>query len=165
MNFNDQIIIDFEEEIPQRNVLFLFQITKSYFMLTLMLNMATGAKILGVFMMDSFSHFNIQNAIMETLAMAGHEVTVISSFKPQNPVANTTYIQVRERKPKHVSSWSQSDLKSISLWKMYKVYQKTQEEDCELLMALNETKVSACVSSENPRMKNDSLDDATFFFD
>lgn len=133
-------------------------------MLTLMLNMAIGAKILGVFMIDSFSHFNFDNAVMETLAMAGHEVTVISSLKPKNPLANITYIKARERKPKHVSSWSQSDLKSMSLWQLFKLYGKIQEEDCELFMALQETKVSTCFSSENSENEKRFPCNAKVFF-
>lgn len=113
--------------------------------------MATGARILGVFMMDAFSHFNINNAMMETLAAAGHEVTIISPLKPKNPLANITYIQARKKMPKHVSSWSQSDLKSMSLWQIHKLCQVIMEEGCELFMSLPATKVSVSTLVENLR--------------
>lgn len=107
-----------------------------------MVEMTGSARILGIFMIDAFSHFNINNAIMETLATAGHEITVISPFKPKIQLANITYIQTRKESPKGESPWSRIDLKSLSLWEVHKTWQVVLEEDCERFMSLNETKVS-----------------------
>lgn len=115
-----------------------------------MLQMTDSAKILGVFMVDAFSHFNINHAVMEILAMAGHEVTIISSLKPKNPLANITYIQAKKKVKERASSWSQNDMTSMSWWQLHKFCQVIMEEDCELFMGLQETKVSARSSNENP---------------
>lgn len=108
----------------------------------MMIVVTNSAKILGVFMIDAYSHFNINHAIMETLAMAGHEVTIISAVKPKNPWANITYIQARQKTSQDVSPWSVDDLKSVSLWKLYKVFGEILQEDCKQFMTLQETQVS-----------------------
>lgn len=118
------------------------QNTKVFITLALMVEMAASARILGVFMIDAFSHFNLNHAIMETLATAGHEITIISPFKPKILLANITYIQTRRESPGRDSSWTDIDLKSLSLWEIHEAWRAVLEEDCERFVSLNETKVS-----------------------
>lgn len=93
-------------------------------------------------MVDMYSHFNFNNAIMEILAMNGHEVTVISPFKPKNSPTNITYIQAIRDTPEHLSHWSKIDLKRASLWQAHEVFGAVTNEACEIFMTLQETKVS-----------------------
>lgn len=124
---------------------FFFKLLQSnavFLILALMINATISAKILGLLMIDSYSHFEFNNAIMETLAMSGHEVTIISTTKPKNPWANMTYIQARDKKPQHVSPWSAEDLKSLSWWKLFEIFKAIYQEDCKQFMALQDTQVS-----------------------
>lgn len=107
-----------------------------------MINITAGARILGIFMIDAYSHFNINNAIMETLAMGGHEVTVISTLKPTNPLANITYIQARKTISEHLSVWSTKDLRKITWSQLYEILRQVFEQDCDRFMALKEVQVS-----------------------
>lgn len=54
---------------------------------------ASAFKILGVFPTMAKSHFIVGNALMEGLAKQGHEVTMLSSFKPKTIVGNYTHIE------------------------------------------------------------------------
>lgn len=40
------------------------------------------------------SHFTVGNSLMEGLARAGHQVTMISPFKPSRSLKNYTLIQI-----------------------------------------------------------------------
>lgn len=58
------------------------------------LNLTQAARILGVFPSPSKSHLIIHSAIAETLAAAGHNVTVFGAFPNLLPRAKYNYIQV-----------------------------------------------------------------------
>lgn len=61
--------------------------------LWLFLNVAFGAKILGVFPSPGYSQFILAERLMMELVNRGHEVTVISPFSPTEKVKN--YNEVR----------------------------------------------------------------------
>lgn len=44
------------------------------------------------------SHWTIGHSIMKTLAMAGHEVFVISPFPPKTPIENYNHIHIDHEK-------------------------------------------------------------------
>ncbi|XP_063221123.1 UDP-glycosyltransferase UGT5-like isoform X1 [Bacillus rossius redtenbacheri] len=58
------------------------------------LGRAHTARILGVYPMPSRSHHAVINSLLKELAARGHEVTVISSFPPEKPLANYTHVDV-----------------------------------------------------------------------
>ena len=49
---------------------------------------SNGHRILGLFPHPGFSHFNFFQPIMQALAEAGHEVTVVSQFPNKEPHEN-----------------------------------------------------------------------------
>lgn len=49
---------------------------------------AHGAKILGVFNMASYSHHQMGDILMKTLAAKGHQVTVITPYAEKTPFKN-----------------------------------------------------------------------------
>lgn len=49
---------------------------------------AEGAKILGIFHMPSYSHYQLGDSILKELAEKGHEVTVITPYAEKTPVKN-----------------------------------------------------------------------------
>lgn len=70
------------------------QLLVCFVLLTIVsINDASAFKILGVFPTFSKSHFIVGNALMEGLAKQGHEVTMLSSFKPKTIVGNYTHIE------------------------------------------------------------------------
>ncbi|XP_028135382.1 UDP-glycosyltransferase UGT5 [Diabrotica virgifera virgifera] len=50
-----------------------------------------GARILGVFVMSTNSHYVLSNTLMRGLAEAGHDVTMVSPYYDKKPVQNGTY--------------------------------------------------------------------------
>ncbi|XP_063241754.1 UDP-glucosyltransferase 2-like [Bacillus rossius redtenbacheri] len=52
------------------------------------------ARILGIFQLNSKSHFIVAEALMKGLAARGHQVVVMSHFPQKNPVPNYTDIDV-----------------------------------------------------------------------
>lgn len=55
-----------------------------------------GAKILGVFHMSAYSHYQLGNVLLKELAAKGHEVTMISAFNQDPPIKNYRTILVSE---------------------------------------------------------------------
>lgn len=53
-------------------------------------------KILGVFPLGSKSHYYVGHALMKGLALDGHEVTVISPFRVEEPISNYTEVYLNE---------------------------------------------------------------------
>lgn len=53
-------------------------------------------KILGIFPAPSKSHYFIGQALLEGLAEDGHEVTIVSPFKMENPPANYAQIFIEK---------------------------------------------------------------------
>lgn len=53
-------------------------------------------RILGVLPTNSKSHYKVGNSLMRGLAKAGHNVTVISPYVPDNPIKNYRSIQVED---------------------------------------------------------------------
>lgn len=107
-----------------------------------MTDVTAGAKILGIFPIDAYSHFTYDNAVVEALAIGGHEVTVISTLKPKNPLANITYIQLKKEIPQNVSAWSSINLKHLTWWQLLEIFQMVFEADCDRFMASKEVQVS-----------------------
>lgn len=60
------------------------------------LTLANAYKILGVFPMQSKSHFAIGNSVMKSVVDAGHEVTMISPYPSKKPQANFRDISIVE---------------------------------------------------------------------
>ncbi|CAO1424243.1 unnamed protein product [Diamesa tonsa] len=60
------------------------------------LTLANAYKILGVFPMQSKSHFAIGNSVMKSLVDAGHEVTIISPYPSKKPQPNVRDISIAE---------------------------------------------------------------------
>lgn len=70
------------------------QLLVCFVLLTIVsINNAIAFKILGVFPTMAKSHFIVGNALMEGLAKQGHEVTMLSAFKPKTIVGNYTHIE------------------------------------------------------------------------
>lgn len=72
-------------------------------------NLISSYKILTVFPVYARSHYNVAKSLSKGLAYAGHEVTIVSPFKEQNPPEN--YIQIHiskmaEKKCKFSSNYS-----------------------------------------------------------
>lgn len=59
-----------------------------------LLSLTQASRILGVFSSPSKSHLIIHSTIAETLAAAGHDVTVIGSFPNILPKAHYKYMQI-----------------------------------------------------------------------
>jgi glucuronosyltransferase len=59
----------------------------AFFLLIFCYN-ANASRILGLFPHPGISHFYYFRSVMEALAEAGHEVTVVSQFPTKNPVKN-----------------------------------------------------------------------------
>lgn len=53
-------------------------------------------KILGVFPTTSRSHYYFGRALMQGLAAAGHEVTIVSPYKEKAPLKNYREVQVTD---------------------------------------------------------------------
>lgn len=58
------------------------------FLLISLTKNAEGYRILGLFPHPGLSHFHFFHPIMRSLAEAGHEVTVVSSFPNEEPIEN-----------------------------------------------------------------------------
>ena len=54
------------------------------------------ARILGIFPLPGTSHMIASRALFEELAGRGHEVTVITSFKPDKPIPNYRVIPLKK---------------------------------------------------------------------
>ncbi|XP_017784689.1 PREDICTED: UDP-glucuronosyltransferase 2B31 [Nicrophorus vespilloides] len=63
------------------------------------LQCAQGARILGVFVVPSYSHFYPPNELMKELARRGHEVTVIGPYEENENLVNYTKIQTTSMFP------------------------------------------------------------------
>jgi glucuronosyltransferase len=59
------------------------------------LQLSTGAKVLGIFPFQSKSHFTVASALMRELANRGHELTVISHNLQTEKIANYTEVPVK----------------------------------------------------------------------
>lgn len=55
-----------------------------------------SAKILGVFHVQSYSHYILGNTLLKELAAKGHEVTMISVFEQKPPIKNYRTILLEE---------------------------------------------------------------------
>ncbi|KAF5289138.1 hypothetical protein FQR65_LT02028 [Abscondita terminalis] len=53
-----------------------------------------SARILGIYPFPAYSHYQLGDAIFKKLAQKGHQVTVISPFKEENPPQNYTQILI-----------------------------------------------------------------------
>lgn len=53
-------------------------------------------KILGIFPTFLRSHYHVGRGLMKGLAAVGHEVTIVSPFKEQNPPKNYTQLHLTE---------------------------------------------------------------------
>ncbi|KAK5642052.1 hypothetical protein RI129_008219 [Pyrocoelia pectoralis] len=60
---------------------------KLYFLCTFIC-LTNGARILGVFQMPSYSHYQLGDRILKELAARGHEVTIISPFQEKEKIKN-----------------------------------------------------------------------------
>ena len=60
------------------------------------LTLANAYKILGVFPMQSKSHFAIGNSVMKSLVVEGHEVTIISPYPSKKPQPNIRDISISD---------------------------------------------------------------------
>ena len=60
------------------------------------LTLANTYKILGVFPMQSKSHFAIGNSVMKSLVDEGHQVTMISPFPSKKPQPNIREISIED---------------------------------------------------------------------
>jgi glucuronosyltransferase len=63
-------------------------------LLLLIVAQSHGAKILGLFPFPARSHLIVHRALMFELASRGHQVTVVSPFPENKPIANYTDIAV-----------------------------------------------------------------------
>jgi glucuronosyltransferase len=59
------------------------------------LQLSTGAKILGIFPFQGKSHFIMASALLQELAKRGHDVTVISHYPQTEKIANYTDVYVK----------------------------------------------------------------------
>lgn len=64
------------------------------FLLALFAQICAAYRILGIFPIPSKSHYITGGALMQGLAAAGHNVSVISPFALDKPMANYRDIQV-----------------------------------------------------------------------
>ncbi|KAF2889334.1 hypothetical protein ILUMI_16838, partial [Ignelater luminosus] len=53
-----------------------------------MICFSNGARILGVFHMAAYSHYQLGDTILKELAAKGHEVTVITPYAEKKPIKN-----------------------------------------------------------------------------
>lgn len=53
-----------------------------------------GAKILGLVPIPSKSHYIVIGRLLKELSKRGHEVTVVSAFSKEKPIANYTHVRV-----------------------------------------------------------------------
>lgn len=63
-----------------------------------------SSRILGIFPIEARSHFNFHEAVIKSLLSAGHQVTLIAPFQPQNfhenlTLVNSQVIQNTQREP------------------------------------------------------------------
>ena len=72
-------------------------------MYALSFQLCTGeaAKILGIFLSESQSHYNYNNAIMKSLMEVGHQVTIITPFAAEAATENYTSIIDFSQKEKY----------------------------------------------------------------
>jgi len=59
------------------------------------LQLSTGAKVLGIFPFQGKSHFIVASALLRELANRGHDVTVISHHPQTEKIANYTDVYVK----------------------------------------------------------------------
>jgi glucuronosyltransferase len=64
-------------------------------MLMQILQLSTGAKVLGIFPFQAKSHFIVASALLRELANRGHDVTVISHHPQTEKIANYTDVYVK----------------------------------------------------------------------
>lgn len=78
------------------------------FLLCILYQNVSSYRILAVLPAPSKSHYYIGQSLMRGLAENGHDVTVISSFKEKNPIANYTEVFLE-------NSWIESRRSNILL--------------------------------------------------
>lgn len=62
-----------------------------------------GAQILAILPIAAKSHWNVMDAVLQTLVTRGHNVTAITPFVKPEPVANYTEVDLSELMPKGVN--------------------------------------------------------------
>lgn len=53
-------------------------------------------KILGIFPTIAPSHYNVGKSLMQGLAAAGHDVTIVSPFKESKPIKNYREVYLKK---------------------------------------------------------------------
>ncbi|KAK5642054.1 hypothetical protein RI129_008221 [Pyrocoelia pectoralis] len=69
-------------------------IIKILYFLCTFICLTNGARILGVFQMPSYSHYQLGDRILKELAARGHEVTIISPFEEKEKIKNVRKIVI-----------------------------------------------------------------------
>lgn len=99
-----------------------------------------SARILGIFPLESRSHFAFSEAIMRSLDLAGHQVTIVGPYSPSYSSHNITVISSKNRKTgfsvnlaQAGDSWLDIITHAINLL----------EEDCYRLMSMKEVQVNS----------------------
>ena len=75
----------------------------------LLLNVALGARILGMFPMPVKSHSIMHTSYMEELAARGHQVVMFSPFSLQKQMGNFTDIHLRVTLPELMNQFGKFD--------------------------------------------------------
>lgn len=107
---------------------------------------ANGYRILGVFPLNSRSHWVMIERLMMGLARRGHQVDVITHFSLKEPIPNYTEISLTGSLQQVVNNMSATDIERFNgTSSMYMLAYRTGTMICELL---NHPKVRHIV--ENP---------------
>ncbi len=111
-------------------------------MISIILDISIGSRILGIFPINAKSIFGFNKAVMESLAGVGHQVTLVSPFAPTRPHQNITFIDSRKNKVETPSPWFSHDFKTMHWLQNAKLVADFMENDCYDVMKIPEIRVS-----------------------
>lgn len=106
-----------------------------------LLNSVHSARILGVFPMEGRSHFNFHEAIAKSLLSAGHHVTLIAPFQPQNYHENLTIISSETIQNTQLEPLSTVADPNLSWFSTALLFLDFMEYYCNQILSINDAAV------------------------
>ncbi|XKL68154.1 hypothetical protein PGB90_003645 [Kerria lacca] len=112
---------------------------EKFLFLLFLFNFTNGANIFAIFPLKIRSHFFFENAILKTLASAGHHITVVTPFTSIKSFDNYTIIELHESESNSIEKLQTVvDIKNISWFKMIYTSVKFMELTCHTVTKLKE---------------------------
>ncbi|XP_039308969.1 UDP-glucosyltransferase 2 [Solenopsis invicta] len=111
------------------------------------LSVCNGYRLLGIFPLQSKSHFSMFEQLMKGLARKGHQVAIVSSFPLEKSYPNYTDLVILPITREVVNKLSYAEMKNFTMNPTYVTGTITGNEVCE---HLGNTKIKELTQPKNP---------------